>query len=199
MMPEGVSPLSLRGLVLVLASFFVWAPHSANADAIYQYTGNPFTIVISPYTTADSVSGTIQLSAALPPNTDGLGSIKLDGYSFTDGVQTLTSMNSSILGNNGQPGNIALSTDGSGAITHWIIGIVTTLVGMGPEIFTEDVAPNPISTTTAEDIGALGMPGSSGSNADTPGTWTLVPEPSTLTISAIGLSVLAAAPRRRIA
>ena len=175
-----------KGLDLALACLLVWLASAANADVIYQYTGNPFTTVPSPYSMGDFVSGTIQLSAVLPPDSGNvlLGSntpIALDGYSFSDGVGTLTFANSIVA-------LAQVSTNGSGAITVWSF----EFSGTGHGIVTQNVPPGPGSI---QDLGDTTV---RASIVNDPGTWTLVPEPSTLTLSAIGLSVLAAARRKGV-
>jgi hypothetical protein len=46
-----------------------------------KYVGNEFQIVSGRYTTSDKVSGTIQLSAILPPNLTN-EAVALDGWDF---------------------------------------------------------------------------------------------------------------------
>jgi hypothetical protein len=167
-----------KGLGLSLACLLLWLAPAANADVIYQYTGNPFTTVPSPYTVGDIVSGTIQLSAALPPNSGNvlLGSntpISLDGYSFSDGVGTLTSANSIVA-------LADVSTNGSGVITVWSF----EFSGTGHGIVSQNVPPGPGSI---QDLGDTTVRASVVNN---PGTWTLVPEPSTLTLFGLAIALL---------
>ncbi|HME72793.1 MAG TPA: hypothetical protein VKM54_23435, partial [Myxococcota bacterium] len=58
----------IRRVGFALACLLAWIASPATADVIYQYIGNPFTTVTSPYTTSEFVSGTIELSSVLPPN-----------------------------------------------------------------------------------------------------------------------------------
>ena len=179
-----------KGLGLALAYLLAGLVSAANADVIYQYTGNPFTTAPSPYTMGDFVSGTIQLSAILPPNSGnvqlGINTpITLDGYSFSDGVGTLTLANSIVA-------LAQVSTNESGAITVWSF----EFSGTGHGIVTQNVPPGPGSIQDLGDA-TVGDTTVRASVVSNPGTWTLVPEPSTLTLSAIGLSVLGATMRRR--
>jgi len=61
--------LRRRALVPIIAALpVVWVAPLANADVIYQYTGNPFTTVTGPYTTGDFVSITFTTPDTLVPN-----------------------------------------------------------------------------------------------------------------------------------
>ena len=86
------------GAVLCLVFALCFAAPNAHADTFtYTYTGTNFVIFVSPYTGSDGVDGTFVLSAALPSNSNlGDESALLVSYSFTDGVQTLTNLNSSV-------------------------------------------------------------------------------------------------------
>jgi hypothetical protein len=93
----------------------------ANADVVYDYTGQPFTQVSGPYTTTDSVTGSITVSSPLAAN---LTSFDLDfstglvAYSFSDGVQTISSSTTSVA-----PVNFIISTGPTGAFTAWQIRV----------------------------------------------------------------------------
>jgi len=173
--PEGVPPTLAKGLGFALACLLVWLAAVANADVIYQYTGNLFTTPPSPYTMGDFVSGTIQLSAALPANETSLDllavntPITLDGYSFSDGVGNLTFANAIA-------SFAMLSTNGSGVITAWNF----KYHGIGHDMTTNNVGPG-----TGQDLGDILY--AQASVFDNPGTWTLVPEPSALLLVATGV------------
>jgi hypothetical protein len=178
---------------LALTSLLVWvAP--ATADVIYQYTGHPFTDVVSPYTTADFVSGTLQVSTKLPPNQQDIdftgpqpGEPMLDAYTFSDGQQTFTQ-------NNSHFNNAFVSTDSTGQITAWMLDFAT-----GSADIDTDNEPAVVGPGVVRDVGTQEMDVGSvfGQVLGNPGTWTLVPEPSTVTLFALGLSLLATATRRK--
>src|SRR5258708_40099523 len=108
-------PSLLKPIVAVFCLVFALSFTAPNAHAdsfTYTYTGTNFATFVSPYAASDVVDGTFVLSAALPSNsllTDE--SALLVSYSFTDGVQTLTNLNSTV-----QAFEFATS---SGAIVLW--------------------------------------------------------------------------------
>jgi hypothetical protein len=155
------------------------------ATATYEYTGNPFVQATPPYTTSDFVSGSLTFTSARGPNqvVDTVGGIpRLVAFSFTDGVQTLTSANASV-------GIGFVDTNGAGEISDWGFS-VNSLAANGSIETADDFA-----TTTIVDEGSTTFAG--GQVFGNPGIWTLVPEPSTFTLSALGLSLLATAMRRK--
>jgi len=181
-----------RRVGFLLACLLAWIASPATADVIYQYTGKPFTTVTSPYTTSDFVSGTIQLPSVLPANLS-FTQIQVNAFSFSDGVQTLTSANSTLTPPGVPPGNSpTVSTDGSGAITAWSFVVDQQSSGNGISTVNAFNAPG--------DEGALGVlpvPTASGMNSNNPGVWTLVPEPSTGSLSALSLLMLGVTARVR--
>lgn len=165
-----------RGIGIALCCALAWIASSATA-VTYQYTGNPFTETAGPYTTADFVSGTIELSSVLPSNMS-LGPITVNAYSFSDGVNTLTQTNSSLA-------QSSVSTNGNGVITDWSVEM---LAPSGSQIST-----NNGSSLTADDGLLPGIPPAGfGQNSNNAGVWTLVPEPSTALLFATGVVGLAA-------
>lgn len=174
---------------VALVCLLLWLARVAYADVIYQYTGNPFTTVSSPYTTNNFISLTMDLPSAVPPSSSDFVLNSLT-YTFSDGVQTLTQSNSMFGG--------LVSTDQNGAITSWDVAATAALDA-------QNTVSNAIATENdangVQDGGAinLNIPQDSnmGANAGNPGTWTLVPEPSTLTLFAVGLSALGAVTRHR--
>jgi hypothetical protein len=182
--------MPIQRVGFALACLLAWTTSPATADVIYQYTGNPFTTVASPYTTSDFISGTIELSSILPPNLNQ-ASIQVNAFSFSDGVQTLTSATL------GSPTDSLVSTDGSGAIVafwEFVFG------GSNPEassIQTLNAFPGMQGPVTKDEgrLGNLAMGEPIGANTNSPGVWTLVPEPSTTLLLASGVVCLAV--RRR--
>ena len=66
--------------------------NSASAVAIYTYTGNPFTVVLGPYTTDNFISATLTLDNPLAANLASVDVTGFSGFSLTmsDGQQILT-------------------------------------------------------------------------------------------------------------
>ena len=168
-----------------------WITSPATADVIYQYTGNPFTTVASPYTTSDFVSGTIALSSILPPNLNQ-APIQANAFSFSDGVQTLTSANL------GLPTDSLVSTDGSGAIAGFWEFVFGGRNPEAPIIQTLNALQGMQGPVTQDEgrLGNLAMGAPIGANTNSPGVWTLVPEPSTALLLASGVVGLAVRRRR---
>jgi hypothetical protein len=188
-----ISAISLVGLFLVLSP-------PAWADVIYTYTGNDLTDVQAPYTTADKVTATITLASPLGPGLS-LADVtpNLVALTMSDGVQTLD------LANPG-PGVPSIgaffSTDAAGNITEWSVCVCTsnqvnptTNVGVG-------ISTSSRSNGNSDDGGSiLGPPPNyvfGGDVFNNPGVWTLVPEPDTMALLAMGLVAMAGLTRRRV-
>ena len=145
----------------------------------YQYTGNPFTQVAGPYSTSDFVTGMVTLAAPLPPNFND--TVTPTAFTFSDGVQTITNLNSTSFG-------FQFETGPTGAITAWQIVLDTANGSLGTFIIPQ--------LALAEDFGILFPFRGFGFNTSTPGTWstrTSVAEAGstlslmTLTLMALGL------------
>jgi len=138
---SAVTKTIVTGLIL-----FCGLQSAARADITYTYTGNDFTTATGAYTTSDFVSGYFTLASALGDNLV-LASETPATYSFSDGVQTISSLS--------PPTDVTfeISTDASGNIDAWFINL-------------ENPSPlNQISTQTSpnqEDLGSSG--GSEGFN-----------------------------------
>jgi hypothetical protein len=147
---------------------------SASADVVYSYTGNDFQFVTSPYTTNDSLTGSVTLSTALGDNLS-LASATPTSYTFSDGVSTITNTNQT------NTPLFSFSTDSAGNITDWQIivqdsnNVIETVLTGGPEDFGETLV-------------GLGI------NHGPPGTWTTpvsqTPLPAALPLFAAGLGAL---------
>ena len=99
--------IGLVGCVLSIAA--------ARADVTYSYTGNDFTSATSPYTTSDSVTGSITLTSALADNISSFSfepAASIVSFSFSDGQQTITNANATT-------GQFAFETNSSGDIIGW--------------------------------------------------------------------------------
>ncbi len=103
--------MSIRKLALLAA---VLLPLPLLAETTYTYTGTPFTAVISPYTTSDYLSITLNMSAPLADNLHGIY-VTPDSWSITDGIYSDSSADVDSLVEFG------FVTDGGGAITEWYV------------------------------------------------------------------------------
>ena len=120
--------------------------------ATYQYTGDPFTIAISPYAIGGRVTGNITTSAPLPPFlplTDITPA--LISLTFTDGIQTRTLANSTIC-------TFRVATDGAGNITQWLVTIRQFPFTTGSPQQTIDSTGNP-GFPDGSDLAGTGIAG----------------------------------------
>src|SRR5271157_4794683 len=181
----------IRRVGFALACLLAWIASPATADVIYQYIGNPFTTVTSPYTTSEFVSGTIELSSVLPPNLNQAPT-QVNAFSFSDGVQTLTSATL------GLPTDSLVSTDGSGTIVGFWEFVFGGSNPEAPIIQTLNAFPGMQGPVTQDEerLGNLAMGEPIGANTNNPGVWTLVPEPCTMICVATGIVGLAVRRRR---
>jgi hypothetical protein len=165
------------------------------ADSVESYTGNTYTNVSVPssgYTTASFITATLTFQNPLPANASlaygygGLGTPNatdpLLAFSISDGSQTFNLSNGI---------NIFLVTGNQGQIVSWFVGACGAPCSSALNIDTEFGLPAPFPT-----LGIDGsVQGSSGTvlayNADDPGKWTSVPEPSSLLMFGAGILGLA--------
>jgi hypothetical protein len=152
---------------------------SANANTIYTYTGNVFQLVTGPYTTADSVSGMIEVLNPIP-NSASNETLTPISFSFSDGVQTLTNNTPGIL-----PIFTYFYTDAAGNITMWDVELYTGAADNWMYTLNDSV--------DLEDDGNHGDAGL-GHNDLTPGVWTVssttTPLPSALPLFSSALAAL---------
>lgn len=139
------------------------APTVLRADTVYTYAGNNFTSVSGPYTTAMSVSGSFALAS--PFAADFSGGIAPLSFNFSDGVQTLTNLNTEPFS------SIYIQTDANAQILRWEIALHTP----SGSIISDN---GTIALDEGGVINALGL-SQRGGNVEIPGSWsisTAVPE-----------------------
>jgi hypothetical protein len=164
--------LGPRVTIALLALLLAVSFKPAQADAIYTYTGKPFSIAVSPYTTQDFVTAVITTQMPLAPNLP-FGAIEVNSLSLSDGVQTITldPSLSSVL-------NVA--TDAGGNIDSW-------------QVFLSYSTSHYISTqktaTVTADVGSLDEV-KQADNDGAPGVWTVsaaAAEPASVGLFAAGV------------
>jgi len=200
------------------------SPFGANA-IILDYTGNPFTQVTTDgstapsdlYTTSDSVTGWIELTAVLDPNLSAQFVSPLS-FSFSDGINTFTE--SSPL----TTSNFQFWTDAGGQLSGWNLQMQifapTAGGGTSNTIFVQNFDNLLIGPTVVQDGGIdtlcgptsdstgcafFGEPSyrHSGRVNNDPGVWayrvTSVPEPGTLLLMGLGLAGMGFSRKRKAA
>jgi hypothetical protein len=177
-----------------VAALSVACPASVHAvPTTYQYTGNPFTDVIAPYTTSDFVTALVTLAAPLAPNMP-LTDVTPTAYSLSDGVQTFTNLTTGFLGT-----RFKFQTNGAGEVTRWDVlveaGEFTLIITTNIPILVSDFGSNG-DTFSPPGGGVLLV---SGENHGVPGPWTRESVPdaaSTFTLLSLSLTALGVATRR---
>ena len=178
---------AIMGLVLVCGA------SSAGAVATYVYQGINFdmfqdtTPPDGSYDETMAVSGSFTISAPLAPNLEEFA-VGATVFSFSDGRQTLDDGNSSLFVGG------RVWTDGNGDIVEWLF----SLTADADDFFTMRTLNLPGSlvvdrgTINCDPIECvdLGTNGDGAQVEDNPGTWTLIPEPATAGLLALGLAAL---------
>lgn len=205
-MPTTASTSRALALGLLAVFLLIAAAAPASANVIYTYEGNPFTTAVNPpFTAGDRVTGFMEFADTLQANLDraNVGSLLLD-WEFSAGPVTWSMGDSGIT----QEGFL-VSTDGDGEIVG--PGAAGDPRGWSVVILGEPSAAGVCNTTVSTqnlfesnmfDRGIFCNPGGTPpfSNplvSQNPGTWTLVPEPSTATLAGFGLLALGAIGRRK--
>jgi hypothetical protein len=176
----------------------LWSVQSANASYVYTYTGNDFSSADPPFTTSESIIGSFTVSTPLADNLT-FAPVSYTAYSFSDGVDTLTQLNSYVMN-----GIFNVSTNAAGAIIAWGIDLQGN---SGTSIEDENISsynqyPYPDIGFLTFDFGSNvpGCPNSCGDTPNfasntTPGTWNgpvvaATPLPSALPLLVSGLGAL---------
>jgi hypothetical protein len=169
----------LSGVILLDA---VLTMSSASAATYYTYTYIgpyfPSAFVSAPYTTSDNVTGSVTLTQPLGDSFSGPISSILYSFSFSDGVQTITSSTPGVYL---FPGEDNFTTGLTGTITTWAFEM--NIAGPAPQSF--------IATTNGDDAAGSN---SGGAFVLALGQWTnptaATPLPAALPLFATGLGGL---------
>ena len=168
---------------VLLSAQCLCGAHFANATSVvYTYTGNDFQYASpgSPYSLSDSLTGSVTLSAALGDDV-GLVQVNPTSFSFSDGVQTISSCASPSFC------SFFFVTGPTGSIVQWDV----TLLGSNYGIVSQNLAPPFSGSAFAQDQDYVSS--GYGNVAFDPGTWTgptATPVPSALPLFASGLGAL---------
>jgi hypothetical protein len=184
---------SLAASLCGVVTLFVIAS-TANAMT-YTYAGNNFSLITGAfYTTSMSLNTSITLTSALGSsltNYDALSDIV--SFSANDGVQTITEANVFSFE------EFRVSTNGAGEIVDWAMEWITAgtesiySCGGGGSVSAVGTCFTSFGNVVAVDYGFFfTLPSSATTENGVPGVWTtVVPEPNTALLIAMGLAGLA--------
>jgi hypothetical protein len=122
--------LSRISKLLALAMALAMGPSIALADTTYTYTSANYQSAVAPHTNSMHLQGSFTTAAPLPPsmpltNIGPLGSGLVTTWQFNDGINSYNESNSMEYA--GNPGSFAVSTDSSGNIATFRIGLMSPL------------------------------------------------------------------------
>jgi len=167
------------------------------ATVTLTYTGNDFGPggeALTPYTTSDSVSGSLTLSSPLDDNLDA-ANVSPSSFSFTDGVNSINDA-TTVDGTCSQFGRscpqFVFSTDSAGNISGWYVLIQDS----DGEILTNGGSLTYLANGDPRDVAVLANGIDIGENSGAPGYWTQsetasAPEPSSISLLGAALSLIA--------
>lgn len=147
-----------KGMAAAAALIGVGVSGAALGQVTYDYTGSDFTAAVAPFTTFESLTGSVTLASALAGN-DNLEQVSPTAFSFSVGGQAISNLTA------GVADQFRFATNAAGAITAWSLSIEDPTL----EYSTFSTGTN----TAADDV----LDGSLTILADTQtaGTWALQP------------------------
>lgn len=206
---------TLTGAMVAVATVLCIPSQVLAQTYLYNYTGNNYSYIHDEpelpgsYNTSQRVTVTLELSGALAPDlvTVDISSM-IVSYVVDDGRKVLTENDSFFQ----DPVNV--STDSNGNIIEWFIaahssnhhfpGLANRIVSQKGHMGLPEYFPIVGETGEAGDLTIpIGYPpwwtpvSDWGETADDPGTWVLVPEPSTFVSLALGSAVIAIMAKRK--
>ena len=185
---QTAAPIALRTAgFLLFVGLLVGGASTANAFTTYLYTGTNFTITDRPFDTDDSITAEFTVSTPFGPDFNGDALGLLMSFSMAAGPV--------VIPNGSQLLQFDVLTDAAGIIQMWAFRANDCPSG--------DTCPDPNTITSGNGFGLdtdsafLGAPVSSLAAGSPNGTWFAAPEPSTLSLSVLGLVGLGIISRRR--
>lgn len=175
---------------LLTSAALVSASLAAQADTAYLYSGPTFTEVSDPFTTSDSISGSVTFTSPLAANLNEAAFAP--SFTFNDGVDTFTSANTVA-----NSSSFLFSTDASGNITQFEFEVQDLFGSQLAASTSESLSYATSLSSGIESFGANST--SAGSFSSGVSTITSVtPEPSSLGLLATGMLGLMGVAKRRL-
>jgi hypothetical protein len=180
-------PFLLRVLFVVL---FCLGSSSGWSTVIYRYTGHHFDEFSNasggPYDNTMNVTVTLEFDTMLPPDLPRTWMVP-SGFSISDGINTIDDTNFTAR-------NVTIGTDSSGMIDDWF---VFSYVSTASDFWYIETIDSSMIPDLVWDYGGSGYPEfDTASIRDDPGSWSVVPEPSTFALVGLGLAALGRTRRR---